>query len=195
MAMFPQFFTHPSLYPNFFRATSAANSPPNLSLSSQLALLSNSGALPPNSFASSAAGLLTNSHNSHFLVDNLLRDRAAAAAAAAVAAAAAANSADNFLASGHQNNLTNTSEHDACNFNKHLNQELCKQSDRSSEATDHETESSHCDRNSDSSSPIAKPTSQLKFGVSAILSDAKESKLFVTKSNDAKGMYTIRYRP
>ena len=95
MAMFPQFFTHPSLYPHFFRASQGATAAgiPNLSLSSQLAILSGS-TFPPNGFNSShaaAALQFANSHNSQFFVDNLIRDRAVAAAAAAAAVAAANN--------------------------------------------------------------------------------------------------------
>ncbi|KAH9409666.1 sequence-specific DNA binding [Tyrophagus putrescentiae] len=95
MAMFPQFFTHPSLYPHFFRASQGATAAgiPNLSLSSQLAILSGS-TFPPNGFNSShaaAALQFANSHSSQFFVDNLIRDRAVAAAAAAAAVAAANN--------------------------------------------------------------------------------------------------------
>jgi len=204
MAMFPQFFTHASLYPNFFRPNAAATVP-NLSLSSQLALLSNS-TFPPNGFNSSA--LLATSPNSQFFVDNLLRDRAAAAAAAQLSAAVAAASSAEVrdplvVATGQSNSFHSTSEpnHSPCEYgnctSKHCSGELCRQSGRSSanasDITDHETESSQCcDRNSDSSSPSAPPpppkTSQLKFGVSAILSDSKECK---SSKGALKGMSRV----
>lgn len=235
MAMFPQFFTHPSLYPHFFRASSGATAAiPNLSLSSQLAILSGS-TFPPNGFNSShaaAALQFANSHTSQFFVDNLLRDRMAAAAAAVAAANNSPSSENNAGGDGvaadqaatggqpnrdHNNSYSsNTPEpngaHSPCEHfgnqchsssKQHLNccsSEQCSRqqqphnhhSGRSSAnasedaTTDHETESQCCDRHSDSSSPVlssrcsppkATVAQQLKFGMSAILSDSKSSKV------------------
>lgn len=202
--MFPQFFAHPSLYPSLFQlerdgadAASGGNAH-HLSLSSQLALLSNSAAAfaSSNPFNIPAAALLNNAHNQQFFVDNLLRERAALAAVVASAHAHSPKKLDllDMRQSSNQsspNTATHSPhyhQHSAHNLSKSAEETSVHKSGRSSanasetNGTDHETESSHCDRNSDSSSPPGQTkSSQLKFGMNAILSNSK------TESSKAYG--------
>lgn len=207
MAMFPQFFTYPSLYSRFFRSDSNTNpsTPPSPNaFATQLAFFNNAAFQHhQQQQANSAYQQQQPTINpTQFLVDNFLRERAAAAAAAAFVAAAA-----------NQENVQHELLNGKCSPSEILSTTKCVQeqsncsrqaSPQASEATDHETES--CDRNSDSNSPNninhqIQPSpvtnnnkaSALKFGVNAILSnDPKEttsnkSQHHLTKSLNLKG--------
>src|SRR6218665_2046595 len=102
MAMFPQFFSPSTLYPNLFRGANGLPSmvpgsiPPSVpsqpaSPAEQAAVLLSNGALESAALSSSspfsfnaqmaAAHFFANAHNSPFFVDGLLRAQAAAALA------------------------------------------------------------------------------------------------------------------
>ncbi|CAG2166718.1 unnamed protein product [Oppiella nova] len=160
MAMFPHIFTHAAIYPSFLR--SPHSTPTTTSLSPE--------------FSHSAT-------NTSFLVENILRDRAAAAAVVAGKDVA-----------GNQPLISrplplHAPDQSPCGYS-HCNVKQCISDlikhERSADvinSSDHETESSYgADHQSESNTPPTKTPTPLKFGVSAILSDHK-SDHFYANSN------------
>ena len=186
MAMFPHIFTHAAIYPSFLRSCSTSLSSPHNPTTTSATLL------PEFSHASA---------NTSFLVENILRDRAAAAAAVV--------SGKDMVSNGSLISRPlplHPSEQSPCGYSncnvKQCLTDLIKH-ERSSEllnCSDHETESSFgADPQSGSSTPPNKTPIPLKFGVSAILSDHKSDNFYANSAKHSllsqqKGMNCcIRY--
>lgn len=181
MAMFPQFFTHPSLYSNLFRAnnsSSPSSSSPN-AFASQLAFF-NSAAFQQQqqqAFQQHCQQHSQGNASTQFFVDNFLRERAAAAAAAAAAALVAAANHENAQQEFFANRKCSPASPELSSKCSNEQSLLGSQPSPAS-ATEHESDrnsdDSNCARVSRPSSPVnAHPnkSSPLKFGVNAILSN------------------------
>lgn len=170
MAMFPHIFTHAAIYPSFLRSCSTSLSSPH----------------NPNTTPTSMSPEFSHSSNTSFLVENILRDRAAAAAVAA---------GKDVISNGSLISRPlplHPSEQSPCGYSncnvKQCLTDLIKH-ERSSEmlnCSDHETESSFgADPQSGSNTPPNKTPIPLKFGVSAILSDHKSDNLYANSAKNS----------
>lgn len=166
MAMFPHILTHSSIYPSFLRSCS-------------------SSALSSHTTASLSPELSPSTTNTSFLVENILRDRAAAAAAAA--AASQKDCSSPFISRplplhGHDPCVYPNCGLKQCDYVKREAREALNSSDQ-------ETESSYGgDPQSASSTPPIKSSAPLKFGVNAILSDSKD--VYATSKSASHGFLT-----